>query len=184
MMKALLFVFCAMIPFASNVRASETGQEELRLVQEAEEISESVMDDDEKIGRLSQIEARVREIRKRRASSETPPPRPPPGTATASPRPVSTFVQNQARKLVKKPDPEDDDEPEPTPLMRFGFWILRFFGWTIVVGISAAALLFVGIVVTVFLQQLVETRQAPAPRTRASPGNSVARDGMVPERLR
>lgn len=183
MMKALLFALCAILPFASNVRASETGQEELRLVQAAEEISASAMDDDEKIGRLTQIEARVREIRKRHASSETPSPRPTSGTVPASPRPISTFAQKQARKLVEKPETEDDDEPEPTPLMRFGFSILRFFGWTIVVGISAAALLFVGIVITALLQ-LVETRQTPAPRTRASPGNSVARDGIVPARLR
>lgn len=184
MKKISLLALCAAFLAVSGAGASEMGSEEIRFVQAAEEISASAMDDDEKIERLTEIGARVREIRSRRLLSEKPVRTSIAEAVPANPRPLSTFVRNQTRQALDPAPTEEDDEPEPTALVRFGISILRFVGWTVVVGISAAVLLFVGIVVMALFQQIGENLKRPAPRARASPGNSVNRDGIVPARFR
>lgn len=184
MKSAVLLVILSVLAFASASQAAERTQDEIRLIQSAEEISASAMDDDEKIERLTRIEAQVRDIRNRRSADERSLEKADGAASSKSSRPVSTLVREQVRKTVRKTEVDDDDEPEPTPLMRFGFWILRLFGWTIVLGLSAAVVMFVGIVVVVFIQGLEEKHKARVPRACASPGNSVTRDGVVPSRLR
>lgn len=179
MMKILLFASCAAFLSVSDAGASEFGPEETALVRAAEEISESVMDDDEKIARLTRIETRVREIRNlRTAEAASAKPRMP-----ENPRPISAFVLKQTEETLSPAPGISADERGPTPLVRIGYWIMRFVGWALVVGISAAALLLVGIAVTAFFERLEAGRGTPPPKARGRT-DFITRDGVVPERLR
>lgn len=179
MRKILLFALCATFINVSNAGTSEFGPEEKALVRTAEEISESAMDDDEKIARLTRIEARVREIRNRRTvEAASAKPRMP-----ENPRPISTFVRRQVEETLGPTPGIPADERGPTPLVRMGYWIMRFVGWTLVVGISAAVLLFLAIAVTAFFERFETSRETVSPNVRKR-SDFITRDGVVPERLR
>lgn len=182
-MKKTVFALISALLVLGCAEASQKSPEEIRLVQAAEEISASAMDDDEKIGRLTEIEASVREIRSRRPVSEISFQTPATGAAPANPRPLSTFVRKQTEETLSPTPGIPADERGPTPLVRMGYWIMRFVGWVFVVGISAAALLFVGIAVMAFFERLEASRETPSPKVRKR-SDFIARDGVVPERLR
>lgn len=192
---ALLFGFFSAVTAS---QAAETSTEERLLVLAAEEISASAMDDDEKIARLTEIRAKVNAIRSRKTLTETPSAADSEKKSAESARPVSTLVQGQLREAAL-PSPEaTEEERGPPPALRIGYWMGRLAGWTVVLGMSAA-FLFLGYVrflelcegsgrsdlaTLAFRLRMKTPWIRKCERQKAPPTRGIARDGMVPERLR
>lgn len=206
---AFAFVVATVLP--DFVSANPATAEERRLVSLAEEIAASGMDDDEKIARLTEVEARVFRIRKdlansanAQAATEKPPETP------KAVRPLSTYVENQTRSTLEG----SSDEDEPTWLSKFFFAAVNYVGIALAIGVAVliASQLFVealafveektGWMVWPVFQRtatpvetapnpenpIVPADNAPAPVRRTSARTvrkkpAVPRDGMVPPHL-
>lgn len=213
MKRALLaFAFVVATALPDFVSANPATDEERRLVSLAEEISTSGMDDDEKIARLTEVEARVSRIRKDRSDSVGA------QAATVKPseipksvRPLSTYVENQTRSTLEG----SSDEDEPTWLSKFFFAAVRYVGIALAIGVAVAvgsrlfaeALVFVEektgwMVWPVFQRTVTPVENVPnsgnpaiptantsapiRPTARTATGKkpAVPRDGIVPPHLR
>lgn len=207
----LTFAFVVATVLPDFVSANPATAEERRLVSLAEEISTSGMDDDEKIARLTEVEARVSRIRKDRSDSVGT------RTATVKPseipkavRPLSTYVENQTRSTLEG----SSDEDEPTWLSKFFFAAVNYVGIALAIGVAVliASQLFVEalafveektgwMVWPVFQRTATPVEAVPNPENPIVPASNtrapvrktsartvrkkpvVPRDGMVPPHL-
>lgn len=213
-MKRILMplAFMAAVTMTDFASANTTTDEERRLVSFAEEIAASEMDDDEKIVRLTEIEARVSRIRKDRAApAESRVTDNKPSETPKAVRPLSTYVESQTRSTLES----SPDEDEPTWLSKFFFAAVNYVGIALAIGVAVliASQLFVetlafverktGLSIWPSLHRIATPAEAaPNPENPAVPaGNApapvrktsarivrkkpvVPRDGMVPPHLR
>lgn len=199
MRKIMILAFVTLIVPIVQAFAYEKTYEETSLIRAAEEISTSGMDDDEKIERLTAIRLRVGELRKRAETvgkiADAPPPI---ATVPENVRPLSTLVQKQAREAAHPTSGTAEEERGPSFMVRAAFILKRIVGWSIILGVAAAVLfwgyvLFLGFCeksgqsdwAAFAFRQRARLRKFEIGRNAeaANPVN-IARDGMVPERLR
>lgn len=189
--------FAIVAGFSTDLSFARTGQE-AELVRMAEAIAASGMDDDEKIERLTEIRARVVELRRRNAAEVST--QPPIGTekVAESPRAISTFVRNEVQSAILATEERTQEVQPPGILVRIGYFLLRAIGTVMVLGLGA------GMVFTLYLALIDFCERSKRPRLALfgfrqrmkllkfqvdQPADSlnptgVARDGIVPVRLR
>lgn len=198
MRKILWTVALAIVAgFSAIPSFARTGQE-AELVRIAEEIAASGMDDDEKIERLTEIRARVVELRRRNAVEVAARPPTDAGKAAESPRPVSTYVRNEVRNAMLATEERTQEVQPPGILVRIGYFLLRAIGTVMVLGLGA------GMVFTLYLALIDFCERSKRPRlalfgfrqrmkllkfrvdlpSDVRNPTGVARDGIVPARLR
>lgn len=197
MAKILIPIICALLAPMSVEKASARTYSEAELVRAAEEIAASGMDDEEKIERLTEIRERVIELRKKPPPAE-PPPRHTVEKPAESARPISTYFRNEALGAIRPEDRTPEEERPPGFLARAGFFLGRALGWIVALGVGACV--FFGaylslvdfcersknpnLVLFAFRQRMkLRKLEADRPPEIQNPAG-VARDGMVPERLR
>lgn len=189
MKRALLaFTFVVATALPDFVSANPATDEERRLVSLAEEISASGMDDDEKIARLTEVEARVSRIRKDRSDSVGA------QAATVKPseipkavRPLSTYVEKQTRSALEG----SSDEDEPAWLSKFFFAAVHYVGITLAIGVAVLIVSQTFIEALAFIERKFGWSILPSPRRTPmsaeivqSPSNHVipATSASVPNR--
>lgn len=197
MAKILIPIICALLAPMSVEKASARTLSEAELVRAAEEIAVSGLDDEEKIERLTQIRERVIELRKKPPPAE-PPPRPTAEKPAESARPISTYLQNEALGAIRPETRTTEEERPPGFLARAGFFLGRALGWIVVLGFGACVFLGAylslvdfcersknpNLVLFAFRQRMkLRKLEADRPPEIQNPAG-VARDGMVPQRLR